>query len=219
MLTVSSTRIESDTDWINNTWDGSQQMMEGMLATTHTGPDKQSYLVFNGTKPQRHRIHQRLQAPFRHISYPVTETDNPVLTDKVEGEPLPPPADPCRMMIISMKDQQATPVQGDILLTNMKGIDIISQPPAEEVEEAKILAKIISTSEPPSKRRKSTETETRESKKSNSVNSVTGELVSEIPKGHHTTTDTHQVMKKTEEINVYNEEIRRHENGSTCICS
>jgi len=215
MLTVSRRRIESDTDWINNTWDGSQQMMEGMLATTHMGPDKQSYLVFDGTKPERHRIHRRLQAPFRHISYPVTETDNPVLTDKVEGEPLPPPADPCRMMIISMKDQQATPVQGDILLTNMKGIDIISHPPAEEVEKAKIIAKIITTSEPPSKRRKSTETESRESKESNSV---TGELVSEIPKGHHTTTDTHQVMKKTEEANAYKEEILRHENDS-CICS
>ena len=219
MLTVSSTRIESDTDWINNTWDGSQQMMERKLATKHTAPDKQSYMVFDGTKPQRHRIHQRLQSKFRHISYPVKGTDNPVLTDKVEAELLPHPADPCRMMIISMKDQQTTPVQDDILLTDMKGIDIISQPPAEEVEEAKI----ISTSEPPSKRRKSTETETRESKKSNSVNSVTGELLLEIPEGHtttdQTTTDTHQVMKKTEEINVYNEEIRRHENGSTCICS
>ncbi len=207
MLTVSSTRIESDTDWINNTWDGSQQMMERMLATTHTGPDKQSYLVFDGTKTQRHRIHQRLQSMFRHISYPVKGTDNPVLTDKVEGEPLPPPADPCRLMIISMKDQQARPVQDDILLTDMKGIDISSQSPAEE--EVK-----INTSEPPSKRRKSTVKETRESK---DYNSVTGELVLEIPEAS-ITTDTHQVMKKTEEVNASKEEILRHENDS-CICS
>lgn len=144
MLTVYSTRVKSDTDWINNTWDGSQQMMERMLARKHRAPDKQSYIVFDGTKPERHRIHQRLQSKFRHISYPVTETDNPVLTDTVEGEPLPPPADPCRLMIISLKDQQAIPVQDDILLTDMKGVE-------------------LKKSDSPTKKRKRTKTETIES--------------------------------------------------------
>ena len=86
MLTVSSTRVKNDTEWINNTWDGSHEMMEGMLTSTHEAPDKQSYMVFDGTKPQRHRIHQRLQSKFRHISYPVKGTEECQSLEKIIGD-------------------------------------------------------------------------------------------------------------------------------------
>ena len=143
MLTVSSTRVKSDTEWINNTWDGSHEMMEGMLTSTHEAPDKQSYMVFDGTKSQRHRIHQRLQSKFRHISYPVKGTEESQSLEKIAETP--------RMMIISVKDLQSTNIQGDIVLTDMKGIEIISQPPPVRVVDVDVT---IKTSEPPTKRRK-----------------------------------------------------------------
>ena len=142
MLTVSSTRVKNDTEWINNTWDGSHEMMEGMLTSTHEAPDKQSYMVFDGTKPQRHRIHQRLQSKFRHISYPVKGTEECQSLEKIAETP--------RMMIISVKDLQSTNIQGDIVLTDMKGIEIVSQSPVRLVD----VDVEIKTSEPPTKRRK-----------------------------------------------------------------
>jgi len=196
MLTVSSTRVKSDTKWINDTWDGSQQMMEKMLTSTHEAPDKQSYMVFDGTKPQRHRIHQRLQSKFRHISYPVTVTEECQSLEKIAETP--------RMMIISVKDLQSTNIQGDIVLTDMKGIEIISQPPVRVVD----VDITIKTSEPPTKRRKNTETDTRETEPYY-YKTITGENVwKPVDK---ITTNNHEsdiVYKKVRPVK-----------DSTCACS
>ena len=197
MLTVSSTRVKSDTKWINDTWDGSHEMMEGMLTSTHEAPDKQSYMVFDGTKSQRHRIHQRLQSKFRHISYPVKGTEESQSLEKIAETP--------RMMIISVKDLQSTNIQGDIVLTDMKGIEIVSQSPVRVVD----VDITIKTSEPPTKRRKNTETDTRETEPYY-YKTITGENVWK-PVDKKITTNNPQgdiVYKKV-----------RHGNDSTCVCS
>ena len=110
------------------------------------------------------------------------------------------------MMIISFKDLQSTNIQGDIVLTDMKGIEIISQPPPVRVVDVDVK---IKTSEPPTKRRKNTETDTRETEPYY-YKTITGENVwKPVDK---ITTHNHQ-------RDIMYKKVRPGNDDSTCACS
>ena len=119
MLKVSSTQIESDTDWITNNWDGSKQMMMQKLNAKILEKQQLPYMVFDGTSLERHQIHVRLQSYFRHVSYPITSFD----TDDSSDDDGPTK----RMMIISLRD---TDPDMDLMLENKTGIIVTIPSPS-----------------------------------------------------------------------------------------
>mgnify|MGYP001338334063 FL=1 len=134
-LKVSSTQIESDTDWITNKWDGSKQMMQQRLNTNSLEKQQLSYMVFDGTSLERHQIHERLQSHFRHVSYPITRPD----TDDSSDDDGPTK----RMMIISLRDMDP---DLDLMLENKTGIIVtIPSPPLAPSTLTTPLSKPLST--------------------------------------------------------------------------
>ena len=80
MFEISITKINGDTEWINNTWDGQKSSFEKMIESRwDTIPGSNGripFMVFEGSVEERHMLHQKLQKNFKHVSYQVDGSDN-----------------------------------------------------------------------------------------------------------------------------------------------